>query len=225
MSRSKTSLTLSLWLCWHPPRPWLGIVGTTFGPIGIATIAGWSRSSIPIGLASGTYFETEIAKGWQLQCLLGDPHFEPDSSQLSPAGIGEAAHNLHRKIPCNSAMCIVERGANDELTTKRLIATQRAVASMIHSPGTEVLVSEMPLIGSPAEQVNGVNSWLTGLQKSYPAPQTKAFHRMSTPAAADRRAARKRIPAWAIASSLQFAGNIVKTSLDRTFGFSCERRR
>jgi hypothetical protein len=123
----------------------------------------------------GNTFEAEIAKGWQLQSLLGEPHFDADNGQISPAGMAKLrtimAHN-----PVQFRNVYVERGANDEITAKRLMAAQRAVAGLVHAPGTEVLVSEIPLIGSPADQVNGVNTWLTGLQKSYPAPQTKAFH-------------------------------------------------
>ena len=173
MTRSKTSLTLSLvmlasapavaadcwnnfWTDWHRNNCWM------------------EPFVYPDRACVGNMFETQIAKGWQLQCLLGDPHFEPDSSQLTPAGMAKL-RTIFSQNPAQFRNVFVERGANDDLTTKRLLATQRAVASLVHSPGTEVLVSEMPLIGSPAEQVNGVNSWLTGLQKSYPAPQTKAF--------------------------------------------------
>lgn len=173
MLRSKTSLTFTLvmlasapamaWDCWN--NFWTD----------------WHRNNCwmepfvyPDRACVGNTFEAEISKGWQLQCLLGDPHFEPDSSQLSPAGLAKI-RAIVTQNPVQFRNVYVERGLNDELTTKRLIATQRAVASMIHSPGTEVLVSDMPLIGSPAEQVNGVNTWLTGLQKSYPAPTTKAF--------------------------------------------------
>lgn len=122
----------------------------------------------------GNMFEAQISKGWQLQCLLGEPHFDADSSQLSPAGMSKL-RTIFSQNPVQFRNVFVERAADDELTTKRLIAAQRAVAGMVHTPGTEVLVSEMPLIGSPAEQVNGVNNWLVKYEQGIPVPVPKAF--------------------------------------------------
>ena len=119
-------------------------------------------------------FELEIAKGWQVQCLLGEPHFDADNGQISPAGMAKL-RTIFSQNPMQFRNVYVERGANEEITAKRLMAAQRAVATMIRAPGSEVLVSDTPFIGSSAEQVNGVNTWALGLQKSYPAPQTKAF--------------------------------------------------
>ena len=120
-----------------------------------------------------TFFDAEIAKGWQLQCLLGDPHFEPDNSKLSPAGIYKLRAILQN--PSMAHPVFVERTWNDETTSKRLAAVQRAVAEMTRGPMPEVLVSNTPLSSAPADQVNNVNTWLTTYMQTMPKPAPKAF--------------------------------------------------
>lgn len=120
-----------------------------------------------------TYMDAQIAKGWQVQCLLGDPHFEPDSSKLSPAGIYKL-----REILRNPAMphpIFVERTWNDETTSRRLGAVQRAVAEISRGPMPDVLVSNSQLYTTPADQINLTNTWLTGYMQGIPKPVPKAF--------------------------------------------------
>jgi hypothetical protein len=113
----------------------------------------------------------QIAKGWQAQCMLGDPHFEPDGSKLSPAGINKLKMILQTGQP---HPVFVERAWSEDTTVKRLEAAQQAVATLSRGP-TEVLVSNMPLTTTPADQVNGVNTWFTGYMRSIPVPKPTAF--------------------------------------------------
>src|SRR5262245_55406477 len=66
-------------------------------------------------------FDIEIAKGWQLQNLLGDAHFEPDNNRLSPAGMIKLRTILTQN-PNQFRNAFVQRGLNDEITSRRVAA-------------------------------------------------------------------------------------------------------
>jgi hypothetical protein len=114
----------------------------------------------------------QINKGWQAQCMLGEPHFEADGTKLSPAGMAKLKMILQT---AGGRPVFVEQSWSEETTAHRLQSTQQAVATLARGPGSEVLVSNMPLTTSPADQVNGVNTWLTGYMQSMPKPKPTAF--------------------------------------------------
>jgi len=121
----------------------------------------------------GTFMEAQIAKGWQTQSLLGEPHFEPDNSKLSPAGVYKLRAILQN--PSLAHPVFVERTWSDETTSKRLAAVQRAVAEISRGPMPDVLVSNMQLHSTPADSVNGVNTWLSAYMQGMPKPTPRAF--------------------------------------------------
>jgi hypothetical protein len=121
----------------------------------------------------GNFMDAQIAKGWQLQCLLGDPHFESDNSKLSPAGLMKLHMILQN--PGLSHPVFVERSWDEGATSKRLAVVQQAVSNLSRGPAPEVLVSNMPLNSAPADYVNNVNNWLTGYMHGIPKIQPRAF--------------------------------------------------
>jgi hypothetical protein len=114
----------------------------------------------------------QINKGWQAQCMLGDPHFEADGTKLSPAGMAKLKMILQT---AQGRPVFVERTWSEESTAHRLESTQQAVGMLSRGPATDVLVSNMPLTTSPADQINGNNAWLTRFEQSIPPVKPTAF--------------------------------------------------
>ena len=118
--------------------------------------------------------ELQIAKGWQAQNLLGEPHFDPDSNKLSPAGLTKLRWILTQS-PAQYRNVYVQRGINDEVTAKRLAAAQLAIGEVARGPVPEAMVSDLQLNNMPAEYVNGVNTWFNGYMNGISKPQPTAF--------------------------------------------------
>ncbi len=145
----------NVWTDWHRNNCWM------------------EPFNIPDRASVGNFMDAQIAKGWQMQCLLGDPHFEPDNNKLSPAGVSKLRELLRN--PALAHPVFVERAWTDETTAKRLAAVQRAVAEMSRGTAPDVLVSNLPLSTAPADSVNGVNTWLSAYMQGIPKPTPKAF--------------------------------------------------
>jgi hypothetical protein len=124
-------------------------------------------------------FDLQIAKGWQMQNLLGDHHFEAEGNRLSPAGMIKLRTILTQN-PNQFRSPYVQRGLTDEITTRRLASTQQAAADIVHGPFPDVFVSDTQLVGTSAEYVNGVNTWFTGFMQGISKPQPEAFQVQST---------------------------------------------
>jgi hypothetical protein len=116
----------------------------------------------------------QISKGWQAQCLLGEPHFEANGSKLSPAGMTKLRWIL-TQAPMQYRDVYVQRGMTDEITARRLAAAQVAAGEVVSGPVPEVLVSNLPLNSMPADYVNGVNTWFNGYMQGITKPQPTAF--------------------------------------------------
>ena len=72
-----------------------------------------------------TAFQVDIIKAWEQQNLLGDPHFEPNSYKMSPAGLIKLRWILTQNPP-EFRTPFIERTASDEITARRLAAAQQA---------------------------------------------------------------------------------------------------
>lgn len=120
-------------------------------------------------------FDAEVAKGWEMQDLLSEAHFEAGNSKLSPAGKLKM-HWILTQNPSPFRTVFVARAWSDEVTTKRLAAAQLAAAQMA-SPGPmpTVLVSNSEPVSTSADYVAGVNTWYSGYMTSMPKPQPEAF--------------------------------------------------
>jgi len=118
--------------------------------------------------------QLQIAKGWQLQNTLGDPHFEADNGRLSPTGMSKLRWILTQN-PAQVRNVFVQRGLSDDVTTKRLAAVQQAAAEIARGPFADVLVSDTPIPTRSSEWAVSNNAWLTSYMQSIPHPSPKAF--------------------------------------------------
>jgi hypothetical protein len=119
--------------------------------------------------------DAQVAKGWEVQDLLGDAHFESDNSKLSAAGRLKV-HAILTQNPVAFRTVFVARGWTDEITAKRLAAAQLATAQLAEDgPMPAVLVSNSLPATTTADSVAGVTTWYAGFQNTIPKPQTKAF--------------------------------------------------
>jgi len=118
--------------------------------------------------------QLQIAKGWQLQNTLGDPHFEADNGRLSPSGMSKLRWIL-RQNPAQYRNIFVQRGLSDEVTTKRLAVVQQAAAEIARGPFADVIVSDTPIPSTPAEAAVINNAWLTSYMQGMPKPAPEAF--------------------------------------------------
>jgi len=118
--------------------------------------------------------ELQIAKGWQLQNTLGDPHFEADNVRLSPAGVSKLRWILTQN-PAQARNVFVQRGLSDDITTRRLATAQQAAAEIGRGSFSEVLVSDVPLPNTPARNIVATEAYLAGYLQSMPKPAPKAF--------------------------------------------------
>jgi hypothetical protein len=116
-------------------------------------------------------FRADIIKGWEQQNLLGDPHFEPNGYKLSASGLIKLRWIL---TP------FVERTASDEITARRLAATQQAAMDLEPGMPVNVAVSDMRMFTTPSDYVTGVHAWFGNFMKTIPDPQIQAFQNSST---------------------------------------------
>jgi hypothetical protein len=135
----------------------------------------WPEPFIYPDRASICNFNTaQINKGWEAQCLLGEPHFEADGTKLSPAGMTKL-RSILTQAPMQYRNVYVQRGMTEEITAHRLAAAQQASGEVMSGPVPEVLVSNMQLNSMPADYVNGVNTWFGGYMQGIAKPQPTAF--------------------------------------------------
>jgi len=118
--------------------------------------------------------ELQIAKGWQQQNTLGDPHFEADNVRLTPTGMSKLRWILTQN-PAQFRNVFVQRGLTDDITTRRLAVVQQAAAEIARGPFADVLVNDTPMPSSSAQAVVIENAWLTSYMQSIPHPQPRAF--------------------------------------------------
>jgi hypothetical protein len=118
--------------------------------------------------------QLQIAKGWQLQNTMGDPHFEADNGRLSPLGVAKLRSILTQN-PAQYRNVFIQRGLSDDITTRRLATVQQAAAEIARGPFADVLVSDTPMPRTPAQSAVISNAWLTGYMQSVPHPQPEAF--------------------------------------------------
>lgn len=99
----------------------------------------------------------QVVQGWQMQSLLGDGHFEADGVTLTASGAVKVRAILTQNPPAHRTV-FVERGWSDEVTARRLEAVQRVAIDYTRGGAPDVVVSDLRLIGTPAEYVNLVNN-------------------------------------------------------------------
>lgn len=99
----------------------------------------------------------QVVQGWQMQCLLGAAHFGSDGVTLSPSGLVKVRAIMTQYPPAHRTV-FVERGWSDEITARRLESAQQAALQYAQGAAPDVLVSDLRLIGTPAEYVNLVNN-------------------------------------------------------------------
>ncbi len=121
-----------------------------------------------------TMFSCEIVKGWEMQNLMGEPHFTPDNSKLSPAGMIKLRWILTQNIP-EYRLPFVERGFSDDITARRMAAVQQGCGELMPSVAPRVAVSEMRMMCTPSDSVTTTNDWFAKYMRSIPNPQLPAF--------------------------------------------------
>ena len=121
-------------------------------------------------------FQADINKGWEQQCILGDPHFEANSAKLSPSGLIKLRWILTQNPP-EYRTPFIERTASDEITARRVAAAQQASLDM--NIPVNVAVSDMRMSTTPSDYVTGVHGWFTNFMKTIPDPQIQAFQNSS----------------------------------------------
>lgn len=119
-------------------------------------------------------FRADIIKGWEQQNLLGDPHFEANNNKLSPSGMIKLRWILTQN-PAEFRTPFVERTASDEITARRVAATQQAAIDLVPSMPVNVAVSDMRMFTTPSDYVTGVHAWFGNFMKTIPDPQIQAF--------------------------------------------------
>jgi hypothetical protein len=119
--------------------------------------------------------DLQVAKGWEVQNMLSDTHFEADGARLSAAGRLKV-HAILTQNPVAFRTVFVARGWTDDVTSRRLAAAQMATAQMAEDgPAPAVLVSNSLPASTSADSIAGVSTWYAGFQPTIPKPQTKAF--------------------------------------------------
>ncbi|HEY2827763.1 MAG TPA: hypothetical protein VGJ04_09210 [Pirellulales bacterium] len=147
----------NFWVTWHRNNNW----PEPFASVDAASV--WNM------------IDAQTAKGWEIQDMLSDAHFEADNSKLSAAGRVKI-HAILTQNPVAFRTVFVARGWTDEVTAKRLAAAQLATAQMSQDgPTPAVLVSNSVPVSTSAEYVAGVTAWHAGFMTSIPKPQVKAF--------------------------------------------------
>jgi hypothetical protein len=99
--------------------------------------------------------DAQVAKGWQMQNLLGPSHFDAETGRLNGAGIAKL-RTILTQPPQQYRAVFVERAWRDDTTVKRVDAVQQGIASLTQGQMPEVLVTDSHMIGTPAEYVNAV---------------------------------------------------------------------
>jgi len=95
-------------------------------------------------------------KGWQLQNTLSHHHFDPDTQKLTHAGelklraIATVSPPQHRSV-------FVLRGAQPEVTAKRMEQVQEKLAGMIQGQPLAVLETSVEPRGRSGEYINTVH--------------------------------------------------------------------
>ncbi len=99
-------------------------------------------------------FETMVHNGWRRQNLLGDHHFDPETTKLTKAGELKVRWILTQTPPQHRKI-YVERSFDPSVTDER-IAAARAFGSNAAIDGTEPLVASTHLMseGRPAGMVD-----------------------------------------------------------------------
>jgi hypothetical protein len=123
-------------------------------------------------------FQSEIIKGWEQQNLLGDPHFDPSSSKMSPAGLIKLRWILTQNPPAYRTP-FVERAITDDITARRVAAAQLAAAELAPGVALNVEISDMRMMTTPSGYVTGVHDWFGKFMKTIPDPQIPAFQTSS----------------------------------------------
>jgi hypothetical protein len=120
--------------------------------------------------------DAQTAKGWEVQNMLSDAHFEADNTRLSAAGRLKV-HAIMTQDPVAFRTVFVARGWTDEITQRRLVAAEAGTAQLVGGDGPmpAVLVSNSLPATTSADSVAGVSTWYSGFQTTIPKPQIKAF--------------------------------------------------
>jgi hypothetical protein len=96
------------------------------------------------------------ARGWQRYNLLGEHHFEPDQTRLTPAGVLRVKAILANSPPQYRTV-YVEKGSKRTITESRIDAIQQAIVDL--SPDgalPAVLASDMTVEGWSSEYADAV---------------------------------------------------------------------
>ncbi|MEQ8791550.1 MAG: hypothetical protein RIC55_35130 [Pirellulaceae bacterium] len=108
-----------------------------------------------------------VDKGWQLENTVGGFHFDRETQQLTAAGQHKVRW-IVTETPLQRRTVFVQRGANNEETSIRIDAVQRAVAGYVaEGPLPEVVATNQAPPGSPADIIDRV---YRGRDASQPAP-------------------------------------------------------
>jgi hypothetical protein len=101
--------------------------------------------------------DAQVAKGWQMQNLLGPSHFDADGERINAAGMAKL-RTILTQSPAQYRAVFVERTWTNDATMKRVDSVQQSIARMVEGQMPEVLVSDSHMIGTPAAYTNAVNT-------------------------------------------------------------------
>lgn len=110
----------------------------------------------PERAATRAPFGLMAAKGWQLNCTLGDQDFDPESQAVNRTGAAKIQTILLNASQDRRAIYVVV-GSDKEATAARVDSVQREIAGkVLDGPMPPVLVTDLRPQTTPAEDVAGV---------------------------------------------------------------------
>lgn len=123
-------------------------------------------------------FAVMVANGWRRQNMLSDHHFSPQTHELTEAGQLRVRWILTQAPPAYRAV-YVHVAEDAEKTAKRLESVQQLAAQLVpHGELPQVLQTDIPDHGWPAERVEAINRALQGSTNTPRIPYRKALMNM-----------------------------------------------
>ena len=128
-------------------------------------------------------FQADINKGWEQQCILGDPHFEANSAKLSPSGLIKLRWILTQNPP-EYRTPFIERTASDEITARRVAASSNRMPPEVDTTRGADVQSTTEVKPTPKKPIEPVASRLADARSEASAPTPAAVS--GAPALASR---------------------------------------
>jgi hypothetical protein len=119
-------------------------------------------------------FEAITDNGWRRENMLGNHHFQPDSSRLTEAGEIRVLHILTQN-PAHRRAIFVQKSLEADITAKRMDLVQQYAASTLPgAPLPEVLETTLVVEGRPAAVVDYTNVQFYNSQPAPTLPQASS---------------------------------------------------